>query len=450
MTFPGATPPPGADPLDPTVLELLRGSSLAPMLDMPVNDILGSMGLPALPQVPEFVQLPELPPLPTIDLSALMRPLTDLASAFGTGQLGTNSTGDGTGTTTDPTEMLSNVSTVMQTVMSLGSTAIQTVMSVWQGIAAMEAAQKASEAQTDAGKLAAQSTQEKAVLANGAVSVATGAGLMAAVIAKFSATMAMAPLLMGSGAGAAFLVASAASSTAEALAITVKTKTELVGHSASMTAAGEKVPITNAPTGVNSTEQLTQLMSMITPLMSTATTVAQSLGELAAANTSLSAPKTTTEGDNTTAEGTVDGAETDGAGGGASGGIGGGAGGAVGAIAAASTPLSPFPNTRSVGGALSTLPGAMGAAAASTTSAAAVTSGGSSAAGTGAMPMGAPMGAGLARDGESSTDDAVRGQLVTGSHGDEVIGRIEGVSLPVVGAADTTTSEAPPDKELTL
>ncbi|KAF0848251.1 hypothetical protein [Nocardia caishijiensis] len=447
MSFPGATPPPGADPLDPTVLELLRGSSLAPMLDMPVNDVLGSMGLPALPQLPEFVQLPELPPLPTIDLSALMRPLTDLASAFGTGQLGTNSTGDSTGTTTDPTEMLSNVSTVMQTVMSLGSTAIQTVMSVWQGIAAMEAAQKASEAQTDAGKLAAQSTQEKAVLANGAVSVATGAGLMSVVIAKFSATMAMAPLLMGSGAGAAFLVASAASSTAEALAITAKTKTELVGHSASMTAAGEKVPITNAPTGVNSTEQLTQLMSMITPLMSTATTVAQSLGELAAANTSLTAPKTTTEGDTTAARETVDGAEAGGAGGG---GIGGGAGGAVGAIAAASAPLSPFPNTRSVGGALSTLPGAMGAAAASTTSAAAVTSGGSAATGTGAMPMGGPMGAGLARDGESSTDDAVRGQLVTGSHGDEVIGQIEGVSLPVVGAADTSTSEAPPDKELTL
>lgn len=58
-------------------------------------------------------------------------------------------------------------------------------------------------------------------------------------------------------------------------------------------------------------------------------------------------------------------------------------------------------------------------------------------------------GAGLARDGESSTDDAVRGQMVTGQHGDEVVGRIEGVSLPVVGAAEAA-SEAPPDKELTL
>ncbi|WP_280482150.1 hypothetical protein [Nocardia cyriacigeorgica] len=39
--------------------------------------------------------------------------------------------------------------------------------------------------------------------------------------------------------------------------------------------------------------------------------------------------------------------------------------------------------------------------------------------------------------------------LVSGQHGDEVVGDIEGVSLPVVGAAEPQ-SEAPPDKELTL
>ncbi|WP_280473247.1 hypothetical protein [Nocardia asiatica] len=461
MTTPGATPPPGADPLDPTVLELLRGSALAPMLDMPVNDVLHSMGLPHLPQLPAFVQLPELPPLPAIDLGALMRPLTELASAFGTGQLGAPPpapapAGDVAAPPpappVDPTQLLQNVSTVMQTVMQVGSSLVQTLMTVWQGMAAMEAAKKAGEAQTDADKLAAQSTQEKSVLVDAAGSVFTGAGLMSAVVAKFSTTMAFAPLLAASPGGQGFLVASAIEAMTEALAITAKTKAEMVGHSATMTQAGQKVPITNAPTGVKSAEQLTQLMSMITPLISTAGQVAQSLGQLAAANPSLLAPKQIAgpgvhEGTGEPGAG-EEGKESSAMGG--SGGVG-GVGGGVGAIAAAATPLNPWPGTRVAGGSL----GGIGAPAAGTgtgmSSVASTTATGTGVAGTGGglMPMGAgAMGAGLAREGESTTE-ALRGQMVTGQHGDEVVGRIEGVSLPVVGAADTT-SEPPPDKELTL
>ncbi|MET9027641.1 hypothetical protein ABZW96_18790 [Nocardia sp. NPDC004168] len=460
MTTPGAIPPPGADPLDPTILELLRGSALAPMLDMPVNDVLRSMGLPNLPEMPAFVQLPELPPLPTIDLGALMRPLTDLASAFGTGRLGAPAPAQAGATAApappaDPTQLLQNVSTVMQTVMQVGSSLVQTLMSVWQGMAAMEAAKKAGAAQTDANELAAQSTQEKSVLGSAAGSVFTGAGLMSAVLAKFSTTMAFAPLLAASPGGQGFLVASAIEAMTEALAITAKTKAEMVGHSASMTQAGQKVPITNAPTGVKSTEQLTQLMSMITPLISTAGQVAQSLGQLAAANPSLPAPKPISalgahEGAGEPGEGKEgkEGEEGEHAGG--AGGVG---GGVPGAIAAASAPLNPWPGTRVAGGSLGSIGGAS-AAGTGTSSEVSTTVAGTAAAGTGTgagyMPMGGAgmAGAGLARDGESTTD-ALRGQMVTGQHGDEVVGRIEGVSLPVVGAADAT-SEPPPDKELTL
>ncbi|WP_280296305.1 hypothetical protein [Nocardia abscessus] len=461
MTTPGATPPPGADPLDPTVLELLRGSALAPMLDMPVNDVLHSMGLPHLPEIPAFVQLPDLPPLPAIDLGALMRPLTELASAFGTGQLGAPAPAPAPAGAAaappappaDPTQLLQNVSTVMQTVMQVGSSLVQTLMTVWQGMAAMEAAKKAGEAQTDADKLAAQSTQEKSVLVNAAGSVFTGAGLMSAVVAKFSTTMAFAPLLAASPGGQGFLVASAIEAMTEALAITAKTKAEMVGHSATMTQAGQKVPITNAPTGVKSAEQLTQLMSMITPLISTAGQVVQSLGQLAAVNPSLLAPKPIAgpgvhEGTGEPGEG-MDGKEGSAAGG--SGGVG-GVGSGIGAIAAAAAPLNPWPGTRVAGGSLGGIgaPGAVGTGA-GTSSAASTTATSTGATGTGGgyMPMGAgAMGAGLAREGESTTE-ALRGQMVTSQHGDEVVGRIEGVSLPVVGAADTT-SEPPPDKELTL
>lgn len=458
MTTPGAVPPPGAEPLDPTVLELLRGSALAPMLDMPVNDVLRSMGLPNLPELPAFVQLPELPPLPTIDLGALMRPLTDLASAFGTGQLAAPAPAPAGATAAaqapppvDPTQLLQNVSTVMQTVMQVGSSLVQTLMSVWQGMAAMEAAKKAGEAQTDASELAAQSTQEKAVLGGAAGSVFTGAGLMAAVLAKFSTTMAFAPLLAASPGGQGFLVASAIEATTEALAITAETKAELVGHSASMTQAGQKVPITNAPTGVKSAEQLTQLMSMITPLISTAGQVAQSLGQLAAANPSLLAPKPiSAPGVREDAGERGEGEESEQ--GEHAGGVGGIGGGVPGAIAATAAPLNPWPGTRVAGGSLGNIGGATAAGTGAGTSSATVagTTAAGTGTGTGYVPMGGAgmAGAGLARDGESTTD-ALRGQMVTGQHGDEVVGRIEGVSLPVVGAADTT-SEPPPDKELTL
>ena len=75
-------------PLDPSIVDLLRGSALAPLIDRPVNDILKDMGLGPLPEISGLPPLPELPPLPVVDLAALARPLTDMASGFGTGNLG--------------------------------------------------------------------------------------------------------------------------------------------------------------------------------------------------------------------------------------------------------------------------------------------------------------------------------------------------------------------------
>ncbi|AFT98892.1 hypothetical protein [Nocardia brasiliensis] len=463
MTNPGAIPPPGAEPLDPTVLDLLRGSVLAPMLDQPVNDILHNLGLPNLPEMPAHIQMPEMPPLPPLDLTALMRPLTDLASAFGSGQLPAAApapapaNADGTQNAAapapapDPTQLLSGISTVMQTVMQVGTSAIQTAMSVWQGLAAMEAAKKAGEAQADAGKLQAQSGEEKLVLGEAAGSVFTGAGLMSAVVAKFSTTLALAPLYAATPAGQVFLAASAVEAMAEALGITVKTKGELLGHSGTMTKAGTKVPITNAPKGVagaGGADQLSQLMSLVTPLISTASTAAQSLGQLAQASSSLSAPKSPIDSKAHVASELSDEEKAKAE---ASRGAGPGVGAygpGPGAAAAPAQPLNPWQGTRVASGSVGALTG-LGSVGASPAAAAAMS--GSTGTGSGMMPMGGAgaMGAaGMARDGESSTD-ALRGQMVTSQHGDEVVGRIEGVSLPVVGAADTT-SEPPPDKELTL
>lgn len=74
-------------PLDQSVVDLLRQSPVGPMLDRPVNDVLRDMGIPALPEIPGLPPLPDMPPLPVLDLSALAKPLTDLAGGFGTGVL---------------------------------------------------------------------------------------------------------------------------------------------------------------------------------------------------------------------------------------------------------------------------------------------------------------------------------------------------------------------------
>ncbi|MGW5385220.1 hypothetical protein [Nocardia sp. NPDC003963] len=466
MSTPGAgsAPPPGADAIDPTVLDLLRGSVLAPMLDMPVNDILHNMGLPQLPELPAFGGFPDMPPLPTIDLSALMRPLTDLASAFGSGRFAPPAPAVPAGGDTaprdaaappppvDPTQALSQISTVMQTLLQVAPSVLQTVMGLWQGMAATQAAEKAGAAQSDAAALEAQSTGEKIHLAKGATSVAIGGAEMAAVVAAFSAKLALSPLYATTPGGATFLVVSAIEAATEGLIITGKTKAELGVEAAGMTQTGEKVPITNAPTGAGSTDQLTQLIGMVTPLIGTAGQAARSLGQLAAANPALSAPKpvdapAVTDGPGHDLDEARGGGGFDGD----------GFGGGPVATGAASAPLSAFPGTRAAApGPLGAVgaPGGLGGMPTGSSAASAAHNGttNSTAAGSGPgmMPMGAGMGAaaGMARDGESVTDGSARGP-VSAEHGDEVVGSLEGIAVPVVGAAETA-SEPPPDKELTL
>ncbi|MEU4312616.1 hypothetical protein [Nocardia sp. NPDC024068] len=468
-------PPPGADPLDPTVLDLLRGSALAPMLDMPVNDILANLGLPGLPEFPAFGQLPGMPPLPTIDLSALMRPLTDLASAFGTGQFAPPAlpapaaAGDPAAAPAappiDPMQMLSQVGTVMQSVLQVAPQALQTVMQLWQGMGAMEAATKSGQATADAGNLEAQSLQEKQHLGEGAVTVGTGAALMTAVISAFAAKLGLAPLYCATPGGQALLVAFAVEAGSEGLAVTAKTKGELAVESGLMVQAGQKVPVTSAPTGVDPSEQLNQLMQvmgMVTPLISSVGQVAGSIGQaVGQSGQSLSQFAAQHTRDGAKPAGIENGSGVPGEPGekkdiSAGGGLGGGMPG-VGLVGGgAPAALNAFPGSKiGAPGPLGAVgaPGGLGNSSNSVAgmSSAANSTGASSGASNspGYMPMGAGMGAaGMARDGESITDGSARGP-VSAEYGDEVVGRMDGIAVPVVGAADTD-SEPPPDKELTL
>ncbi|NUS43977.1 MAG: hypothetical protein HOQ24_09850, partial [Mycobacteriaceae bacterium] len=150
-----------SSPLGPTIVESLRRSAAAPVVNRPVNDILADMGLPRLPALPPAAPLPDLPPLPILDLSALTKPLTDLAGSFGTGQLGAPVSPKDNAKTgvsepspaLDPAQLMSAVGTVLQSVSQLGSTAAQALGSMWQGAGASAAGAKQAQASGDTAAL---------------------------------------------------------------------------------------------------------------------------------------------------------------------------------------------------------------------------------------------------------------------------------------------------------
>ncbi|UGT39691.1 hypothetical protein LTV02_27005 [Nocardia yamanashiensis] len=402
-------------PSDPTLSEVLRGTALGPMLDRPVNSILRDMGLPTLPEIPAVSVSLELPPLPTLDLSVLTRPLTDLASSFGTGQLNTS----------DATTALSNVSSALQTVLSLVSSLASMASSDWSGDGATSAAVKGTEAAANTAELETQNVQQKTVLTGAAGTVAVGNASMAAIITKFVTGLTIAAPFLVTPAGQVFVLSLASETAAEATAVVASTKAQLGVHSANMTAAGQKVAVTKAPSSsAGSMSQLTQLLSLLSTGASTVSSGVQS------AQQSLQSIAKTEAVEPVASEAASVG--TGGSAGGAA------LSGAIGALAGAggSAPLSQLHNTRSAATAAPAAP--------ASESGAAPVRGNTAMAPGMVPPMSAAHGAGLAARGGDAGDDEVHSNLVTGEHGDEVVGELGNTGVPVVGAVGTTTPRVAP------
>ncbi|MBF6327524.1 hypothetical protein [Nocardia transvalensis] len=461
-----------SEALDQSVLDLLRNSAAGPMLDRPVNDVLRDMGLPQLPDLSALPPLPDLPPLPVLDLSVLAKPLTDLASTFGTGQFpsvaptpaGAPAQPEGGATPAaapagapamDPSQLFSQISSVVQTVVSLGTSALQMAMQLWQGAGAAKAEEKGVQAHKDSVLVAEQSAETSLGLANAAGTVFRGSTMMSGIIAKYLTSLAAAGPFLVTPPGQAFVLAMSTETLAEAMAVVAQTRGELTVHSSTMAKTGRKVPVTAAPKGVDPMQMVSQLLQIVPALTSAATQGAQTAAQVAR---TLDPPKPVASEYDKAGGPDKDLAKAAGLGGAGGGGgaIGGGGGGGIGAAAAAAArPLSPWVDARSSG--------ALGAAGAANPSAG--TGGSSPVRGTsntvatgagspGMMPMG-PMGAAGALAGRSAeeTTEGLRGQLVTSQHGDEVVGDMAGASLPVVGAAERVsepTDNEPPDKALTL
>ncbi|WP_372464250.1 hypothetical protein [Nocardia africana] len=456
--------------LDRSIVDLLRQSAMGSIVDRPVNDVLREMGLPGLPQLPPAPPLPQLPPLPVLDLHALTKPITDLASSFGTGKLGAGPGGD-------PTQVLSQISTVLQTVVQLGTTAMQTAMSLWQGAGALSAAAKSTQAAADGAAVAGQGAQMSLGTTAAAGSVFTGNALMTGITAKYLTSLAAAAPFIVTPPGQVFVLAMSAQTLAEALAVVTKTRVELAAHSAKMAHTGQKVEITNVPHGVSnvaaqrvavpqaslkSVAGTTSRLSATPSGLSTATSASSSSSAAGSATQYVSQALQMVQslsavgGAGAQAATSLTGraakpiaAPAPAAGGApAAAGSGAGAPGGVGAPAVGAPEMSsPLQAART--------PSIMTEAAVTASTESAIASSGT-AGGPGMMPMTPGAGAaGMARaaSDSSSASDAVRGQLVTAAHGNDVVGDIAGVSLPVVGAADavtTTPDTEPPDKALTL
>ncbi|GAB2562309.1 hypothetical protein [Nocardia heshunensis] len=388
-----------------SVADALRDTNFAPLLDSPVGDVLQTLGLPALPQLPSMPPLPDMPPLPTLDLTALTKPLTDLASSFGTGQL----------QGVDASQVLSGVSSALQQIMSIA----QSVMSMansnqWQGSGATGAGEKGAEAQSNAVELGAQNAHQKTVMAGAATSVATGAATMSAIITKFVTGVTLAAPFIATPPGQAFLLSLATETGAEATANVAKTRTEMAVHSANMTTAGQKVKVTNAPKGVDAMSQVSQLLGMISPISSAASTGVQQLQQLQSISQASDVQPV--------ADADPSAALKDSA---ALGGGGGGGLAPMGMPASTPAPLSQLSNTRSMS-ATPTAPIPVPAPLPAT--------GGAGMGGGMVPPMGA-MGGASAQAGDA--DEEVSTQLVTAEHGDEVVGELGYTGVPVVGAFGT-------------
>ncbi|MFC7753915.1 hypothetical protein [Tsukamurella soli] len=159
--------PAGMGGLDPAIRALL---------DRPVGEVLASLGLPKVPvppatppthQLPATPKgVPEAPAVPGFDVGVLVKPMTDLLSTFGSGDLG--------GGAVDPSAVLSAGSKALEQGVGAGMQAVSALASMWQGPAATAAGAKGVQAATAGGLAAEQGAELSTAVTEAAAVVGEG------------------------------------------------------------------------------------------------------------------------------------------------------------------------------------------------------------------------------------------------------------------------------------
>lgn len=450
---------PAPAPVPQTVQDVLNSSPVGPLLHQPVHQVLASLGIPPLPQLSPLPPLPGLPPIPALDPATLMKPITDMFGHLGTGTLGSAGS-------LDPTQVLSDVAGGLNSVISLGSTALGLLSSL-QGQGVQQAATKSAEAQSNTAAVSEQATGISSLVGLAAGVVQVGNAELAAIAAKLAGELTVAATVPG---GAPFGAAAAAEASVEAAAVIAHVKAELAVLAAQMTAVGQPVPITEPPNSVQAAS-------------TTAKTAAEPTAKAAVADTAKTAATAAEAADATNATGTGLGQGADALEGAlqpvaqlapmtglspdalaaaplpsvmpmaapaemlsTTGGFGGGDG-SVAMVAGAGEPVAGEPLADSTLDApVEQAPVEIAAhadpAALATTEAG---PGALDAARSGAPMMPMSSAGMLGRAG--AADEETHGSVVHAQHGDEVVGELDGVVAPVVGAA---IRSGPSDEALTL
>ncbi|MFE3188700.1 hypothetical protein ACFXHA_06795 [Nocardia sp. NPDC059240] len=448
------------NPSNPTVLDELRSSPIGPYLDTPVTDVLSNLGLPQLPQLPS-ISLPDLsgiqlPTLPTIDLTTLIQPVISMLQSFGTGTSSNSSF--------NPATIITDLISALTSATSQSKSATSTVLNTWTGDAAKAAEALSKTVEAQSGEVAAQGANQHGILITAQGVVATGNAQMVALIGDFITEVSGSIATLATPAGLPWLIATVIKTINLALGIVADTEAALAGPTADIAVAGTKIIIAGAPIAQNIGSLVSMVGTALQPITNAlptaaadvaskgATVVETGVKDISSAlsssntnsntntNTNTDTTKktttptvTTTKTDDEKKTETPDTTKTDGGGTSpVSTLLGGG-------VPSTTTPATTVGANRIPTGEVST----SGAGIPKTTTEA---NGRSTATTSPAMAGGAGAAGRAGAADEESTSD--RSKLVTGAHGDEVVGVIEGVVLPVVGAIEAI--EEPPDKALTL
>lgn len=230
------TAPSGAT-ASPTVLDALRASPVAPLLDaplpVPAEPVLFDPILPSaeIDAILDLVQSIPVAPLP--DLDALTRPLTELASLFGTGIVDA----------LDPATVLQQGSRMLESATTLGRNALHALPESWSGAAADEAADHGVRARHAALELTDRGDRIGMITRAATATVERGNIELTGIVQSFVATAVAAAPVLVTPPGQAALLASAAEHVTAALAVVARTRGELSVHTASMTALTTPIPI---------------------------------------------------------------------------------------------------------------------------------------------------------------------------------------------------------------
>lgn len=203
--------------------------------EVPPDSTDSGAAVDAVPPLPDGV--PEVPEPQGFSVEALMQPMLDMLSTFGTGVF----------ESLDPTAIIDAISGILTGAAEQGMSALSALGSLWEGPEATAATAKGTAAMADTGLVAEQGTEISALTGTAAAAVATGQAELIEIIESFQAVVDSVGPAIVLPPGQAIVAAAAAEHTAQAIEVVTRVKAELSELSGQMAAAGRPVPVTEAP-----------------------------------------------------------------------------------------------------------------------------------------------------------------------------------------------------------